>query len=367
MVSVYILINLLIYKNNDIYKCIFKRNNTMSRKRTRIKDIAEYLNINASTVSRALNPDTQHLISKRLVSQILEAAEHLNYNINFEALGIPKKRSFSIGMIVPDILNPLFPLIIQGTQSYLKSKDYALFVAYSNNDEEEALFEMKKLINRQVDGIIVASAFINDKSISHALENNIPVVAVNRSFYNERLLHHVLVKDDLGVHYAIDHLISLGHEKLVYFSGPHNIVQGKVRSLIFEEYCQKKNIQSKVFELQNYDLESGIQGAKEFIKSKYDATAIVAGNDLIAVGAIKVLRDEGIRVPEDISIVGFNGMYMSEYSDPPLTTIEIPHEKLGMLSAELLLEQIENPAMEKSHIVLQPKLIVRKSTMERKR
>ena len=332
------------------------------KKRVRIKDVADYLGISTSTVSRALNPNTTSKISEEVITEVRETAIKLGYIADFTAACLRKQKTYTVGIVVPDILNPLFPAIIKGAQDYLSQSGYVTFIASSNNNQSLAANEIQKLIARKVEGIIIASAFLKDKSVQFCIKQNIPLVLVNRSIQNEHLTHRVLNDDAYGMQLSIDHLQQLGHRHLIHFAGPQTISQGKERLEAFLAYCQKKGVEGEVLQLDAFNVEAGVKGTDAFLKRGSKASAVLAANDLIAMGVIQRLQQKGYHLPEEYSVMGFNGMFLSDMVHPSLTTVTVSHQQLAEQAARLLLQEIENPGGPKQTLLLSPKLTIRNST-----
>lgn len=330
--------------------------------RIRIKDVAQHLGISSSTVSRALNPKTSNMISSDVVTKVKRAADKLGYTMDFAAASLRNQRTYTVGVIIPDILNPVFPPIIKGIQEYLSKHDFVTFTLFTNNQQDQAIIEMKKLVSRRVDGVIIASAFLQDASVNYCIDNKIPLVTVNRSIKDGHLIHQVMDDEHHGIQLAIDHLIALGHTHILHIAGPQNILQGIKRKEAFVQYCRAQNLQAEIIHAESFTVEAGSAAARDFLTSKCSATAIVAGNDLIAVGAIQYLTAHNINVPSQVSIVGYNGMPFAEMLSPALTTVTIPAEQMGQQAARLLLNAIEDQEVPKQKVLLAPKLEVRAST-----
>lgn len=330
--------------------------------RVRIKDVAQHLGISTSTVSRALNPKTSNMISSDVVSKVKRAAEKLGYTMDFAAASLRNQRTYTVGVIIPDILNPVFPPIIKGIQEHLAKHDFVTFTLFTNNDQDEAIVEMRKLVSRRVDGVIIASAFLQDASVNFCIDNHIPLVTVNRSIKDGHLIHQVMDDENHGIQLAIDHLVALGHTHIVHLAGPQNVLQGIKRKEAFIHHCHAQNIQGDIIDTEAFSVEAGNSAAKVFLADKCEATAIIAGNDLIAVGAIQHLLANNISVPEQVSVVGYNGMPFAEMLSPALTTVAIPTEQMGQQAARLLLNAIEDQEAPRQKVLLAPKLEVRAST-----
>ena len=333
-----------------------------NRKNVKIKDIAEHLGVSSASVSRALNHKTEHMISEPVVARIKHAARELGYLPNLSAAALRTDRSHIVGVVVPDIMNPVFTAIIKGIQDYLQRNAYVTLIANSDNDQQIALNEVRKLITRQVDGLILAHAFLDDLSVNECLLQAIPTVLVYRSIANAAQVHQILNDDMYGLKLAIEHLKALGHRRLMHLAGPQNILHGKKRLEIFQSLCAQHDLAAEHLILNAFTVDAGCDGARRYLAIESAATAILAGNDLIAVGAIATLRKAGLKVPRDISVVGFNNMPLSDMLSPPLTTIAIPHIEFGNQAARLLLQVIEDREISSQSVLLAPKLVIRDST-----
>ena len=302
------------------------------------------------------------MISSDVVSKVKRAADKLGYTIDFAAASLRNQRTYTVGVIIPDILNPVFPPIIKGIQEYLAKHDFVTFTLFTNNEQGEAITEMRKLVSRRVDGVIIASAFLQDVSVNFCIDNNIPLVTVNRSIKEGYLIHQVMDDENHGIQIAIDHLVDLGHTHIAHIAGPQDILQGIKRKEAFLRHCHAKNIQAEIIAATAFTVEAGNRAAQNFVNNKCEATAIIAGNDLIAVGAIQYLLANNINVPKQVSVVGYNGMPFAEMLSPALTTVAMPVEQMGQQAARLLLNAIEDQDAPKQKVLLAPKLEVRQST-----
>lgn len=337
------------------------------KQRVRIKDIAVKLGISPSTVSRALNPKTEALIGKNQVSRVRKAAQELDYVPNFGAAALRTHKTKTIGVVIPDILNPIFAPMIKGIQSYLSNEGYVTIIVANNNRQEQALEEVRRLIMRNVDGLIIASAFLEDKSVNECIAKEVPMVLVNRSIQKSELVHQVLSDEQHGIDLAINHLLSLGHKHLVYLSGPNTISQSLRRSQSFKILCMVGNITYDIIEYEQADthafsIEAGRDEAQKYLRSGGEATGWIAANDLMALGAIDACRNANLRVPEDISICGFNNMPLADLVNPSITSVSVPFEEIGVQAAKMLVNEISEPWSDKQRLLMSPHLIVRQST-----
>lgn len=331
------------------------------KKRIKIKDIAERLGISTSTVSRSLNPSSSAKISDEVVAKVKKMADELGYFFDQPASALRKQKTGVIGVLIPDLLNPIFAEIIKGAQTYLEEKQFVTLIASTNNTISTAKEEVKKLLSRRVEGLIIASAFWEDASINYCLEQQIPMVLAGRAIQKRHLVHQVMNDEHYGIKLAIDYLYSQGHKKIIHFAGPNHISQGKERLTSFLDQCESRNIDCGVIQLSEFSIEAGKEGADLYMQAHEDKTAILAANDMIAIGAIQRLQNEGIKVPNQVSVIGFNGMFMSDMVSPPLTTIAVPFQYLGEQAARLLLQVINHTGQPTQKIVIAPELIIRKS------
>lgn len=339
------------------------------RERVRIKDIAGNLGLSPATVSRALNPKTEFMMGKDQVRRVKDCAQKLGYIPNMGAASLRTQKTSTVGVVIPDILNPVFPPMIKGIQKYLSSKGYVTIFVASNNNQNEALEEVRRLMMRNVDGLIVASAFLEDKSVNECISQKVPLVLVNRSIEKGELVHQVLCDEQHGIDLAISHLLSLGHKHLVYLSGPNTILQSLRRRHSFERLSLQRKIKFDIVDFQQDDthafsIEAGRGEARSYIASGGEATGWIAGNDLMAIGAMESCHEFNLKIPDDISICGFNNMPLTDIVNPPITTISVPYEEIGVQAAKMLVQEMESPWPGKQRLLMSPHLIVRKSTAQ---
>lgn len=337
----------------------------MHRKRVTLRDLAEHLNINTSTVSRALSEKSSEMISPDVVKRVRKAAQEMGYKQNAAAYALKVGRTKSIGIIIPDMMNPVFAPIVRGIHSVLNQYGYTAFLAYSENNAGAAHTEVEKLISRGVDGIIYAAAFRTDSVVDLCRSQGIPLVLVNR-VVDQGNVDTVKVDDSLGIKMAVDHLLDLGHRKIGFIAGPKNISVSYIRLRAFTQTMAEHDLEvepHRIVEAHSLTEEGGEKAMSLFLGQNPDATAIIASNDLIALGCFTALRQFGYTCPKRISIVGFNNMPYLDWFAIPLTTISIPHFQMGERSAELLLKRI-NPEGDEHYeeVLLKPKLIIRQST-----
>lgn len=332
------------------------------KKRLTLKDLARRLGVHSSTVSRVMNPQTRHLISEEVATRVLEAAAGLDFRPNGIASSLRTRRSHTIGVVLPDITNPLFPPILLGIDEVLSENGYVALVANAGSDRARQRFVVNQMMARQVDGLILATVTRRDPVLAHCLEDGIAVVTVNRSEAQGKV-PDVVCDDRIGLRLAVDHLAGLGHRHIAHIAGPQTVSTGRLRRQGFVAAMKAHGLEARMVEAAAYSREEGRAACAAILNQWPEVTAIATGNDLIALGCYDALRAAGRRCPEDISLVGHNDMPLADMLAPPLTTIRIPHHEMGAQAARLLLDHIRGGGQADAvHIVLPPELVVRGST-----
>jgi LacI family transcriptional regulator len=329
-----------------------------------LRDVARRAGVHAGTASRALNPATRSLVNPETAEKVVRAAEELGYRPNPLARGLKTNRSFTIGVVVPDLTNPLFPPIVRGIEDALASVGYTALLANTDNEPEKERLHFQTMKDRQVEGFIMATAERDHPLIEDAMAADVPIVLVNRTV-DSSSVYAVITDDHRGSALAVDHLVGLGHERIAHIVGPERYSTGKARHRGFIDAMKGARLRPdrKIIRFTRTFTES--EGARVFRKllgEGKDFTAVFAGNDLLALGCYDVMAEAGLRCPDDISIVGFNDIPFLDKLRPPLTTVRIPHYELGRRATDLILERLQNPSTEPVTIQLEPHLIVRGST-----
>ncbi|WP_201030954.1 MULTISPECIES: LacI family DNA-binding transcriptional regulator [unclassified Sphingobium] len=328
-----------------------------------LKRVAQEADVHPSTASRALNPETRHLVAEDVAERVTSVARTLGYRRNLLAAGLRTGRSHLVGMLVPDIANTVFSPILSGAAERLAAEGFSTVVADVGRQPARELEVARELATRQVEGLILATAQRDDPVVDFCLAQGIPTVLVNRA-EEKRRLSAVVSDDALGMQLAVDHVFELGHRAIAHLAGPEAISTGHLRRRAFYGAMDHHGLRSgdDLHEsTQGYSREEGAAATRRLLERRPDVTAIVAANDLLALGAYDALRECGLRCPQDVSVVGHNDMPMVDLVSPPLTTVRISQEALGREAADLLLHRIRGEDSGRRNIVLAPSLIVRES------
>jgi LacI family transcriptional regulator len=330
-----------------------------------LRDVARLADVHPGTVSRALNPETRRLVNDDTAERVLAAARTLGYRPNPIARGLKTNRSYTVGVLVPDLMNPLFPPIVRGIQDRLELAGYTPLIANTDNDYERERNDFEAMRARQVDGVITATARLDYGVLDEVAATGLPIVLVNRRV-DDDALPSATADDFEGARLAVEHLVALGHRRIAHLGGPLELSTGRLRNQGFFHGMAEAALKvdhDLVVHGEAFTEPEGARLCRELLQRDRRPTAIVAGNDLMALGCYDVFDELGIECPSDIAVVGFNDMPFCERFSPPLTTIRVPQYEIGEAAAELLLEQLQPGGGEARHIVLEPKLIVRASSL----
>jgi LacI family transcriptional regulator len=312
-----------------------------------------------------MNPETRKMVSMDVAKRILDEAKKIGFRPNQAASTLRTRRSYVIGVILPDITNAVFPPILMGIEESLRKHGYLAIVANVGSDNEEQRFVINRLLGQQVDGLIFATARRHDPLIAECLDKGVPVVTVNRS-EESGVVSCVVSDEHHGMRLAVEHLVDLGHECIAHIAGPESLSTGHLRRLGFMDAVRSMNLdlsKCRVSESTSYSREAGKATLLELLRQAPETTAIVAGNDLIALGCYDALKEMGLECPRDLSIVGHNDMPLMDIVHPPLTTVRIRHHDMGLEVARLILRIVDSEGASVVDIRLKPELVVRESTM----
>lgn len=336
----------------------------MAKRNVNIKDVAAKAKVHPSTVSRVLNPETRSMVSKTVADRVTRIADKMGYSRSTLAYGLRTGRTHTVGVVIPDLTNPMFPPIIRSIERSLAKQGYIVILADSDNNQKNEISIVESMKSRNVDGLILATAHRRDSVVSTCIDENIPLVLVNRTI-DTHSVTAVINDDEHGIDLAVSHLMSLGHQSIAYIGGPQDTTTGHDRFLAFKKLVRNRNFESHADLMLNckaFTVAAGRNGFLTILKKRRKFTAVVAGNDLLALGCYDALLELGLKCPADVSVTGFNDMPFMDRLSPALTSVLTPLAEIGRQAAELLLERIRNPESPVRTINLLPELIVRAST-----
>jgi LacI family transcriptional regulator len=336
----------------------------MTERPATLRDVATAAGVHPATASRALNPSTRLLVSEDTAQRVLEAASRLGYRPNPVARSLRTRRSNTVGVLIPDLNNPLFPPIVRGVEDMLAERGYVALIGNTDADERRERMVFDQMRARHVDGFVLATATLRHPILDEAAEADLPVVLMNRTAQGYPF-SSVSVDNEQGVRAAVAHLASLGHTRIGHIAGPQGISTGVARLRGFQDGMRAASLEvreDQVVHASAYTVEEGARCCAELLSRRGDVTAIVAANDMVAVGCYATLEELGVGCPEDVSVIGFNDMPFIDRLRPPMSTVRFPHYQLGMEAAKLLLERIDTDSSPVKILYLAPELVVRGST-----
>jgi LacI family transcriptional regulator len=329
-----------------------------------LRDVAEVAGVHAATASRALNPETRRLVNAETARRVLRAAESLGYQPNPIARSLKTAKSRTIGIVIPDLTNPLFPPIVRGIEDVLGPAGYSALLVNTDNDAEREKSLVGSLRSRQVEGFIVATARLDHPLLAQLHAQGVKMILVNRRAEGVDV-PSITPDDATGVGLAVKHLVDLGHRRIVHLAGPQTTSTGVIRARAFRSALRDHGLDddpSLIVSCEYWTEDEGARALREVLDSGADFTAVVAGNDLIALGCYDVFAERAISCPADISVVGFNDMPFLDKLQPPLTSVGVPHHQVGVEAARMLLESFNEPERPPRSVLLPLSLVVRGST-----
>jgi LacI family transcriptional regulator len=329
-----------------------------------LRDVAVSAGVHPATASRALNPETRILVSEETARRVLDAAEALGYHPNPVARSLRTRRSHTVGVLIPDLNNPLFPPIVRGLEDRLAAAGYVALIGNTDSDDQREQMVFEQMRARHVDGLVLATARLHHPLLAEASRAELPVVLINR-LAQDYSFPSVSVDNERGVRMAVGHLAGLGHRRIAHIAGPQEMSTGLSRYRGFVTAMESSGLQvdsDLVVFAKAFTVEEGLRCARLLLDRGSGCTAIAAGNDMLAVGCYAALDEAGLTCPEDMSVVGFNDMPFIDRLRPPMTTVRFPHYQVGTEAAQLLLERIAEHAGPVKILYLAPELIIRGST-----
>jgi LacI family transcriptional regulator len=332
----------------------------------RLRDVAAHAGVHPATVSRALNPETQQMVNAKTLQRVLASAQALNYRTNTIARSLRTRRSNTVGVLIPDITNPVFPRIVRGVEDTLDEAHYTSLIAYTDGRTDLIADRIDRLGQRGVDGLIVATARWRDPDLDALAADGVPIVQINRRAGNETI-PSVTVDAGRGMQEAIDHISEMGHEHVAYLGAPQRLSTGRERLASFRKAMRRAGLTVNpdlVRASQAVTVEEGHRLSLALLEEHPELTTIVAGNDLMALGCYDALAETRRKCPKDVSIIGFNDMPFADRFEPPLTTIHFDQYEMGAAAAAMLLRRLRGNGDDApvSHVELETRLVVRRST-----
>ena len=331
----------------------------MNNKKVTIKDIAKYAKVSTATVSNVVNGKTGK-IGEETRKRVLKVIEEHNYIPNRIASSLVTKKTKTLGLIIPDISNPFFPEIARGAEDKANKAGYNVIVCNTDNSvkkEEEYLSMLKE---KMIEGIIMTASENKKDNTDFYKKISMPVVLVDRDLNIDNVRGRILVDNFKGAYEGVSHMINKGYKKIVMISSSMKDNTSNRRIAGYEKALEHNKIDFKMVLEGVYSIEWGKEAIKKIIDSNMEFDGVFCGNDLIAIGAMDVLKSNKMDIPKDIGILGFDDIYLGEITSPKLTTIKQPNYMMGYKAAEILIHSIERNEKYKE-IILDTEIVIRES------
>ena len=327
----------------------------------RIKDVAHEAGVSTATVSHVIN-DTKY-VTDETRQKVQDAIQKLNFYPNAHARTLASGRSNIIGLLVSDISNPFFPELVKSIEAAAFEHGYNLMLFNTNYDAKRAADYVRRLIELKVAGVALMTAELEPALIDELANKQVRTVFNDIGIVGENM-SNIVLDYSAGIEEAVRHLVSLGHEKIAHIAGSSRIRSGVIRREAFVDAMKRylPNEKKLLIVEGDFRIESGRMAATEILESKKLPTAVVVANDMMALGAMQEFKAAGLKIPQDISIVGFDDIAFASLSEPPLTTICSPRVEIGRRAIEALITTIKTPNQQGVEIRIPTYLITRKST-----
>lgn len=326
-----------------------------------IKKIAERANVSTATVSRLINKTSY--ISPETAEKVWSAIDELGYYPNVNARGLASGRSLLLGLIVSDIVNPFFPELVKSFEEAAMQQGYEIITANTNYDPARTAQRVRRLIERRVDGVAVMTSEMDQTLIDELSTRGIPIVFLDTGKVRENI-SNVRIDYEQGISEAVNHLLELGHRQIGFISGPLGLKSAKIRRSAFLRFLRKRGIieSKELVTVGDHKIGGGKAAMMRLLKLEKRPTAVLASNDLTAIGALQALRVSGLRVPEDMSLIGFDDIDLSQSTDPPLTTVNVSRARVAESAFMSLFKHINGETKSGTETHIETNLIIREST-----
>lgn len=324
----------------------------------KIRDIARLAEVSTATVSHVIN-GTRY-VSDEVKQRVQEVIERNGYTPNAHARNLATRNNHTFGLILSDLSNPFFPELVKSIQECANQKGYEITLANTNYDAGRTVASVQRMLEQRVSGVAVMTSEMDAALAERLARREIAVVFLDVGQVGP-YVSNIAVNYEKGIRAGVEHLLALGHRRIAYISGPQRLKSAQRRLLAFTKTMKKYESAPFIYE-GDFKATGGQQAVTAMLQQKQRPTAIVAANDLMAMGAMRELRKAGLHVPQDISVVGYDDILFAELTDPPLTTVALPRGEIGRAAVEALLHTVNNESKQGLEYKITPKLIVREST-----
>lgn len=329
-----------------------------------LKDIASLTGVSTATVSRVLNGKSG--VKEETRDKIMQLVKEVDYMPDATARSMKTGKTYTIGMVVADITNPFYSEAAKIIEFQARKQNYTLIVGNTGNSTQEEETILTAFQERNVDGFIIASTHLHDKKVRNIIRSGYPTILYHRRLEKNENIHYIGCNEEHGVTLALEHLTGLGHRRIGFVSGPRRFSTGVERLKAFIEQGERFQIEKGSYLIKEggYDKKKTLEAVEELLRLPERPTAIFAANDFMALQVLDLVLEQGLRVPQDISIMGFDDIPLAAHHSINLSTIDVQLHKGAIVAIEKLINLIDNvhPNNSPIQILLEPQLKARGST-----
>lgn len=327
-----------------------------------IHQVASRAGVSITTVSRTIN--TPSLVDAETAERVWAAIEELEYYPSEPARSLVSGRSRLLGLIVSDITNPFFPEVIKGFEDVAVGQGFDLLIGSTDYDPQKMAGCVRRMVERRVDGVAIMTSEMDNHLIDQLSRRKVPMVFLDVATPREGIAN-IAVNYESGINEAIDHLVTLGHRRIGFVSGPQDLKSAQIRRLAFLRSLSRYGIDEdhRLVVEGDHKVEGGLAAIGRLLQLGSRPTAVLASNDLTAIGMMRGIQAAGLSVPGDISVIGFDDIWLAQFTDPPLTTVRLSRTDLGERAFHALVpEAAASNGGSQNDLMVETKLVIRETT-----
>jgi LacI family transcriptional regulator len=326
-----------------------------------IRDIARRAKVSTATVSRAIN--RVPTVDPQLAKRVWKVVEELGYYPNTQARALVSGRSRLFGLIVSEITNPFFPEIVQTFENLAVENNYEILVTSTVHDPKRMESAVRRMIERRVDGVAILTFGMEDSLIEHLRFRKVPLVFVDVG-PDVPGVANIRINYQNGIRQAVQHLAAFRHTRIAFVTGPLHLKSALARRDAFKAAMQEIGLPHDLVVVGNHRLEGGIKALDDITSLNPQPTAVLCSNDMTAIGLMREAYERNVRIPEDLSVIGFDDIRLAEFTTPPLTTVQMSQRELARIAFQALLNEVECPpgSAPSLRYELTTSLVLRRST-----
>jgi len=326
-----------------------------------IREIARRARVSTATVSRAINriPTVDPVLARR----VWQVIDELGYFPNTQARALVSGRSRIFGLIVSEITNPFFPEIVQTFETLAVENHYEILLTSTVHDPKRMELSVRRMIERRVDGVAILTFGMEESLLEHLRYRKVPLVFVDVG-PDAPGVANIRIDYETGIRQAVQHLAALRHARIAFISGPPNLKSAAARRLAFEKVMSEIGLSAAEIVEGDHTMEGGMRAVAELMNSRSSPTAILCSNDMTAIGVLREAFERNVKIPEDLSLIGFDDIRLAQFTTPPLTTVRMSQTELANLAFRALMTEVQknSPGPHRSEYTLVTNLVLRRST-----